>query len=313
MDDLESGREYHFSDPELSLFAATLAVFVQRDITELEEHGITAQDLSELISRQKAFALFPSDDDSIGTIMVAGKQRDEYRRLLQIAIQSSLRFIAKRFGKDSPHLRRIAATTGLALMSDADFEATANRTLTVCTEVQEALAEKGYTTAHLRLLQRRIDEFAAAVQEYSLRQSNREGGTRARIALGNALYELCSMICDAGKACYLSSDYAKYADYIIYKDTSPSTAPGIVQNLRYEAGEVQWGELAEATSYQLVRRLDTEEEFSLVYAGSETHQAFPLPQPPQPGVLAYIFKIRARNAAGVGEFSTELRVEAHSS
>lgn len=312
MEDLEFGRDYSMSDAELSLFAGTLAGFVERDSAELSRFGVTAADLSELIARRTAFAKLPDDTDEQAQIYGAAQHKEQTRALLQTHINNAYAHALRHFGKNSLVVHRMDIS-GLGVMTEADFLAAAHRLYHATNDNHLALAERGLSAEHLAEFKQTLDDFDEAVAATDSALSHRVSATRTRIAMGNALYALCTFLCAAGKKAYINSDYAKYADYIIYKDTTPSTPPAIVQNLHYVNGNVQqlqWDETATATGYQVFMRMNIEAEFSQLYSGAESHCIFVLPEPPVAGVSAYIFKVRARNAAGVGEFSSELRIEA---
>lgn len=309
MEDVEYGKDYAMSHAELSLFAATLAVFVRRDLSELAEQGITAADLSELEERQQAFADFPGDKELQAQIQEAGEKKDSARLVLEKCIHVAATHARRRFRTDSAILQLMDAQ-GLSQLLEAEFIAAARRIYHTAEEHASALAERGYTQEDLQQYKQAIEGYSAAISARDATLSARPAGTRSRLALGNDLYALCSFICNTAKRAYVRSNYAKYADYIIYKDTTPSTPPAVVQHLHYADAMVQWDAVERASSYTLYLRLSIEQDFTQVYSGEATHFSFVLPAPPVQGVQSYYFKVRARNAAGVGEFSEELNIPA---
>jgi hypothetical protein len=85
------------------------------------------------------------------------------------------------------------------------------------------LAEKGLTQQMLDDLETVIGEFdnALSMQEDAI--SSRDIATEERIEKANAIYAIVSKHCDTGKRIWVSSNQAKYNDYVIY-DT-PSGKP----------------------------------------------------------------------------------------
>lgn len=309
METLERGRDYSMSDAELAMLAAALAVYVERDMQELSGRDVSPADLSELILRRKAFREFPSDDDSQGKILEANQHKDAMHSELSALIERAVAHALRHWGENSPALRRMNIAA-LNELNDSDFTAAAARVYHTVSEYPLSSVEHGYSPDFKDALHLAIEKFDAAIAERDKAMSDRIGCTRTRIALGNDLYALCSYLSGVGKKVYQNTNYAKYPDYLLYKDTTPATPPEAVSQLHYADGKLQWDALESATSYQLMLRLNIEQDFNEVYAGSNTQFAFPLPDPPVQGISSYHFKVRARNAAGVGEFSEECVVNA---
>jgi hypothetical protein len=136
----------------------------------------------------------------------------------------------------------------------------------------------------------------------------REIKTKERIAKGNELYAMAVHNCEIGKIIWDDVDLAKYNDYVIYPagtggGGTPDVPPAAPE-LNYAPGEFYWDDVPTATSYQLVYRASTETEWIELYSGPfpEGSIAF------EPGDGEWIARLRARNAAGYGNWSEEKTV-----
>ena len=165
------------------------------------------------------------------------------------------------------------------------------------------------------LTQQIIDDYEALAQQFEndLNASYnaieiRDSKTMERILLGNNLYSYVTKYCMLGKTIWDKVDPAKYNDYVIYSagtgGGTPSVPPAAPElNYSSPAG-FSWNAVATATSYQLVYHAVGDTEWIELYSG-EMPEA-PIPFNPDNGI--YIARLRARNAAGYGDWSDERTV-----
>ena len=64
-------RNYNLADADLCVFASNLVAKMTRDLQDLKNFGVTAQNITDLETLGNVFETFPSDDYFIGTVMIA--------------------------------------------------------------------------------------------------------------------------------------------------------------------------------------------------------------------------------------------------
>jgi uncharacterized protein YgfB (UPF0149 family) len=104
------------------------------------------------------------------------------------------------------------------------FLTTASHVHEVATAYLAELADYGLTQAKLDSLAADIDDFAAELNKVAELKSQRLAKTEERIAKGNELFALVSRYCTLGKIIWQDKDYARYNDYLIYKNKNRKTA-----------------------------------------------------------------------------------------
>lgn len=305
MNELQTGRVYNMTDAQLVLSAGSVAEFVQRDAADLSAYGISAADISALITLKNNFADFPTDEEMVGAIIGCTRSKDQQRIEVTDYISGIFTRTVMKFSSDSPLVYRMDVYN-LRAQADAELFMTARRVHHVALSALDDLSDKGVTEEMLGELLAKSNNYENALHNKRKAESERMQKTRERIALGNRLYAAMSNFCEAGKSAY-KNNYAKYADYVIYRE--PITPlPDVPLNIRYENNAVRWDAVQGATSYQLSLRASNESTAEVVYTGNERRFAFTLPNPPPDGVIAYYFSVRARNASGFGDSSDELPV-----
>lgn len=295
------------SDAQLALSASNVATALSRDIADFARFALTSGAITAFRAQCSAFQLLPGDDDLSAAITKAIATKDELRAEVKELLQDMLVRFADKFGSDSAELARLGASS-LDELGDAEMLLVLRRVRQVAAEYQSLLAAHGVDNPLLDELKSKADAFEQALNTKFEAESARIQQTRKRIREGNALYERLNTYCNMGKRVYRNKDYAKYADYLVYKDSS-QPQPLVPTNLRYENGIVRWDAIESARSYQLRLRLSSEEESNAIYSGSDTEFPFALPTPPPAGVEAYYLSVRAHNAGGFGNPSAELRLD----
>lgn len=94
--------------------------------------------------------------------------------------------------------------------------------------------------------------------------------------------------------------------FALPKERGSNNRPAVPTGLAYDLATTtaSWNAVADATSYQLAyRATDGEEEWQVAFEGQETSVAF------NPGSGDWMFRVRARNVHGFGEFSSPIDVQ----
>ena len=86
-------REYRMSDSELCLLTAKICMFLTRDLTDLQDFGITAQKITDLKTLANEFEYFPDDE----YYLVGSMEATEAKNQILAQLKEAYRMIVLRF------------------------------------------------------------------------------------------------------------------------------------------------------------------------------------------------------------------------
>jgi len=223
--------------------------------------------------------------------------REHYQKLL---LYISLAWpndkaIAKAFGKTLYERARNNTLRLINLLQDSYNDANS-------TTYKAGLIAAGFTQAGIDLLNTLADELTTKnrAQEKFMKLSAKR--SEERIVAFNKVWDTMVKLSDASKIIFKNSP-AKIEYYKLYPET-PISNPPEAPVLEYAPGEFYWDEVPNATSYQLVYRASDETEWTELYAGPFPEGSIEF----NPGDGEWIARLRARNAAGYGDWSEERTV-----
>ena len=297
MADLGAQRNYNLTDAELCMYTSNLCMYLTRDLSELSIFGVSEPKITALKALGDAFEVFPSD--VVLLAYITGKTEEKNALLEQVKEQ--IRNMATRcqikWGENSWQ----ESSLGIKGMN----QFTEDSLLVAARRVHEQMTEFLPDLGDVGLTQEVLDDFAALNESFEVSRNNlnkkiaeRDLKTQERITKGNELYKFVSDYCEIGKRVYAKTNPAKYNDYVIYTPSAGGlTAP---QNLRFslQTMSLSWDAVTNATSYQL--EADNGSGFIELYAGEETTFSY------TPADGKTLYRVRARNANGFGDFSTVL-------
>ena len=300
-------RDYSMLDAELMMFVSNIIQSMNRDATEFADYGVDAADITAFEALGNEFEVFPPDTYYQAEVGVATETKDAAREQLLTNTRKITNRAIVKWGEHSSHYKKFGVK-GLYNMTDKSLLATSRLVVLTAADYLTELASEGLT-------QQIIDDYSSLAQQFENDLNaaynaveNRDSKTSERILLGNNLYSYVSKYCRLGKTIWEKVDEAKYNDYVIYSaGTGGSTSndpPAAPANLQYNesTGVFSWSTAAYATSYQLQYKAVTEADWDEAYSGSDTSAAF------DPGAGDWNFRVRARNAAGYGDFSGTIEV-----
>lgn len=292
-------RSYPWSDEFFLGRARDLADAAERDATELAKWSIDAAKIADFNAKIAAgYTIKP--DEVLRTELTTRVHNAE---AAAAALRATINIVHSRaemkFGENSDVANEFRVQD-LSGQRDDRLLWTAEIVKSKGTEYFAALAEKGLTQAILDDVTTKRTEYLAALLITIQKEDERRRTTRKRIVDFNVLYAIMKEISIAGKAEFGTTDAARYADYVLgTADDTPATTPGIPPGIGYASPNGYWQGLQNATSYDVEISTDNGVTTEQI-ATSITQLYYPIPYPAQ-GTL--LFRVRAKNAAGVGEWS----------
>ena len=196
--------------------------FMKRDKAEFVKQGVSDEKIKETETMLADFSNIPTDDELIGAQMRTTAEKNKARDILRSDISQIIDRAASKYGTDTGYYRQFGIY-GLSEIDGGELSSGARRVHRVGTNLLAELAEEGLTQQMLDTLKEDIDIYdkALAAQEDAI--ANREIAAEERIEKANAIYALMIKYCDKGRKIWVSTNQAKYNDYVIY-DT-PSGKP----------------------------------------------------------------------------------------
>ncbi len=303
----ELERDYNMTDADLCMFASNLVEFMNRDEFEFADYGVDAGDISDFQTLGNEFEVFPTDEEFKADVSIATEDKDAIIESLQIGIRKITTRAENKWGADSARYKKFGVI-GMNKMNDRYLLVCARRVVHVGTGFLADLSSEGLTQQMLDDLETLSEEFENSMNALKDAIAERDIKTEERRSAGNNLYSFVAKYCNYGKRIWEDVSHAKYNDYVIYSagtgGGTPSVPPAVPElNYSSPAG-FSWDAVATATSYQLVYHAVEDTEWIELYSGEMPED----PVPFDPGNGVWVARLRARNAAGYGDWSSEINV-----
>lgn len=225
-----------------------------RDLTEIEEYGITALFLTELHDTITAcIAITP---DNIWVVEVALANQNAYAAAA--TLRNKIRGIAGRAAMkwtDDGLQTQLFGTGKISRQSGHELLRVSDNVASKGTRFMADLAGEGLLPAHVTALNAAADDYRAKLQEAQDKRDERRVAGQERIAAFNALYEKIVRLSHAGKLKFEFTDAARYQDYLLTErdEAEPLETPVIVS---VEGGVLTIEADPEAASHDLEESVD---------------------------------------------------------
>jgi hypothetical protein len=296
-------RKYNMSDSEFLGFTFDLCEYLKIDLPDFEPYGITLSSISHLKSLvYNLVDIFP-DQSVRAVVQGATLEKNKLRAAVINEIGSMVIRVEFKWGRDSSSNKLIGAGS-VRSISDGELLHISRYVHSRMTEYLPDLIDQGLTQQILDNFSVLNDDFELAMNQKSNTMTQRLDSTAERIAKSNELYDLAAGYCDLGKRIYANTDPWKYKNYLMYKNVKGAYTK-IPENLIYDAASktIKWSETQNATSYQVVGRLNiTNSKWKTLYKGESTFALF------KADSNEWIIRVRARNFRGYGDWSVEIIV-----
>ncbi len=200
----------------------TILGFIKRDKAEFVKQGVTEEKIAEVEALLTEFSEIPTDDELLGNQINATNEKDKARDKLRTSIAEVIDRAASKYGTNSGYYRKFGIST-LSELDGGELSTGARRVFRVGTAMASDLASEGLIQEMLDTLKNNNVIFDKALGNKEDAVADREIATEDRIEKANAIYALMVKYCEKGKRIWISTNQARYNDYVIY-DT-PSGKP----------------------------------------------------------------------------------------
>jgi hypothetical protein len=219
MEKKELKRKYLFSDAKLVLLGNTKIAFMRRDAAAFAAFGLTETQFGALEAEIEAFSDVRTDIESKAKQVQATSDKDVKAEELRTAIRAVMTRVALKYGDKSARYRNFGAET-LSRQTDADLTLTAKRVVRVGKEDLADYAAQGLTIGLLDEITALNAEFSDLIISKELKVGARDIEQEDRVEAGNAIYATLVSYTKTGQDIWVSTDVAKYNDYVIYNTKS---------------------------------------------------------------------------------------------
>jgi len=212
-------RGYNFSDGKLVTIGKEKIAFMRRDESEFAKFGIIPSDFDALETSIDAFSDTDTDVESLNTQTDTTTSKDAKAEEVREAIRGIMTRVALVFEEESSNYKKFGTET-LSKQSDSDLLITAKRVVRVAKEFFTVLEPKGLTSSMVTNLTTIRAELEDLIVEVKIKISVRDTQQQERVIKANAIYDTLSKYALTGQKIWVSTDVAKYNDYIIYNTAS---------------------------------------------------------------------------------------------
>ncbi|MBI9037114.1 MAG: carboxypeptidase regulatory-like domain-containing protein [Bacteroidales bacterium] len=190
-----------------------------RDLVDLALYGMTQGKLDETKTLRNEFADMPTDAELIGDKIGKTEAKAEKSKELRVLINDIVNRVGLKYGKSSWQYRKIRVGD-LSRIGDSDLCRSGKATARTMTSLIDENSSIGLTQELLDKLNTVTQEFDDLIDLQIDAVKERDIVTQKRRLKANELYKKLIHISETGKAAYMSTNEAKYNDYIIYNTAS---------------------------------------------------------------------------------------------
>ena len=219
----EAVRAYNFSDAKLVTTVNEKIAFIRRDAAEFNEFGITSAMVDALESQTNLFSNTATDVELVGNQKEVTATKEAIANQLRGAIRNVMSRVVLKYEEQTAKYRKYG-TAALSQQSDAQLLVIASRVVRVGTEMLADLADNGLTAAMLSHVKSVRDTLEQELISMNLKISDRDIEQENRVEAGNAIYNTLIKYTNTGQSIWVSSNVAKYNDYVIYNTASGEVA-----------------------------------------------------------------------------------------
>lgn len=219
----EAVRAYNFSDAKLVTTVNEKIAFIRRDAAEFNEFGITSAMVDALESQTNLFSNTATDVELVGNQKEVTATKEAIANQLRGAIRNVMSRVVLKYEEQTAKYRKYG-TAALSQQSDAQLLVIASRVVRVGTEMLDDLADNGLTAAMLSNIKSIRDALEQELISMNLKISDRDIEQEDRVEAGNAIYTTLIKYTNTGQSIWVSSNVAKYNDYVIYNTASGEAA-----------------------------------------------------------------------------------------
>lgn len=215
----EAQRGYNFPDAELITMGNAKIAFMRRDITAFETYGIDAAAINSLETAIETFTNNVSDVELAGRQVLSTEAKDAKAEQLREGIRGVMSRVALKHNVGSTEYKMFG-TELLSRQTDSNLLLTAKRVYRLGTEGLAIYSANGLNAGMLAQIITVREELDDLMVDQKIKIGIRDNLQEDRVEEGNAIYKTLSSYASTGMSIWVSSDVAKYNDYIIYNTPS---------------------------------------------------------------------------------------------
>ncbi len=296
-------RKYTMSNAALAQLVSDFIVFMSRDATEFAARGVDGGSITAFEALGNAFEVFPTDEEYLGLVMIEVDAKDALRETCTAHVQLISGYFEQQWGLKSGQYKRLGISSLLNL-KDKNFLLRCREVVRIATEYLTDLTAAGLTQTMIDNLEADAQSFEDKLNAIADKSALRDEKTQERTEKGNELYSYIKEYATIGKLIWENVSEAKYNDYVIYR-RKPGV-PGKVDNFAYDVPTMTayWDTEPLAQTYKLEYKQNVSDGvWEDAFSGPTTSTVY------NPGEGNWVFRVRAENVKGPGEWSDELEVE----
>jgi hypothetical protein len=223
-------RNYFFPDATLVVKANNILTCARRDATEFALRNMTeANTFTPFEQAKDAFKNLPTDDELVADQQDATDVKNKQADVIKVQIRTVMTAAKGLFGEGSAKYNRFG-TKGMDGFGDPELLKCTRRVARTCENFAAPLATKGITAATVNNLKTLATDFEEAIDKQQDAINDRNIAAEERVEMGNDVFAQMMNIADTGKDIWVTTNEAKYNDYVIYNTKSgdkedPPTPP----------------------------------------------------------------------------------------
>lgn len=206
---------FNYQIGELSVFVRSKLMFIRRDIAEFAKYGITEDKLAELENKLTDFDQFATDEEFLGSQIQATREQEAQAETVREAIRAISNRAVLVYGNNTGKYKRFGNKKVSQLEGGNLFYA-GHRVAKLARKHFTELQTAGLTDDLINNLDAQVNVYLEKLNNQDDVIEERSIAAEERAEKANDIYRTVVDLCETGKNIWVSTNEAKYNDYIIY-------------------------------------------------------------------------------------------------
>jgi hypothetical protein len=310
MKELETN--FSFSYDYLMFKVGDVVEFMNRDSTEFAGRGVTQVDIDAFETQGNDFEAFSPDSFYQMFVTQEVEVKNAARADCALQARKMAAIVEQVYGNKSGVYKGLRYGN-VANAKDDSFITLMRNIAKVCETFLANMSSSGMSQTLIDNLRAEAQIMEDKFHAISIKEAERDDATEERITLANDLYNNLSKYCQIGKSIWEDVSESKYNDYVINPKVNHGLAK--VQNLVITSDPITpenitltWDPVVDATEYEIYQSQvaggDPAGEYEINQATPNVTEAITIV-----AGFRYYYKVRAKNATKVGDFSNQEWIE----
>ena len=213
-------RIYSIIDVELLNFTGYIIHFMNRDILEFNNYGVTASDITDFTDLLNVCIELRPDTNYYYSKLIVVENKNDLKIKLLNDFYEIIKCVLIKWGNGSAQYNKFE-WANIRQKNDKELLVISRNAVSTASDYLSELSSVGLTQPMIDLLALDADDFELIIQNIDNATETRDLKVVERVSKYNELYLNLSKYCKIGKLIWYNRNFAYYKNYLISRAASP--------------------------------------------------------------------------------------------